>query len=494
MQRRQFLFATAAALSAQTRPPNVLFCVTDDQSWLHTSVTGSPWIRTPAFAKLARNGVLFRNAFVSTPSCAPSRAAALAGQDFYRFGSASMNHTEWQRGLPVFPDLLAARGYRIGSTGKGWSPGNWKNSGREHPPAGQEFNKVRLKPPATGLSDIDYAANFQQFLETSSGAPFCFWAGFIEPHRVFESGFGASAGQRAQDVQVPPFLPDTPEVRADLADYAAEIEWADQQFGKMISLLERTGELANTLVIFTADNGMAFPRAKGNLYEYGVHVPCAMQWTQRIRPGQVLDDLVSFTDFAPTILDAANTPIPADMTGRSLLPRLTEAARPSRTEVVFGIERHFPGSRPNGAGYPMRGIRTARYLYIENLTPDRNPAGDRPGPVWPSDDPTGGFGDSDGGPTKTVLCNDPKHKELFEKAFGKRPVVELYDVTADPGNLNNIAPASRKLAAELKARLDKHRKSTADPRASGRAEELESVMRRFPSVAAEVSRQQEGRK
>lgn len=493
MQRRQFLLATAATLTAQTRPPNILFCITDDQSWLHTSITGSPWIHTPNFEKLAKNGVLFRNAFVSTPSCAPSRASALAGQEFYRFGPASMNHTEWQAGLSGFPDHLALRGYRTGSTGKGWAPGNWKASGRQHPPAGPEFNTRRLKPPAAGLSDIDYAANFQQFLEHQPGKPFCFWAGFIEPHRVFESGFGARSGKRPQDVQVPPFLPDTPEVRADLADYAAEIEWADEQFGAMLQVLERTGELANTIVIFTSDNGMAFPRAKGNLYEYGVHVPCAMQWPRVIRPGQVIDDLVSFTDFAPTILQATNTPVPPSMTGRSLLPRVTGSAKPIRDEAVFGIERHFPGSRPNGAGYPMRGLRTSRYLYIENLTPDRNPAGDRPGPVWPSDDPTGGFGDSDGGPTKTVLCTDSKYRSLFERAFAKRPAVELYDVHADPANLTNIAAVNGRLVAELKARLDRHRKATLDPRATGRAEELESVMRRFPSIAAEVSKQQEGR-
>ena len=494
MKRRQFLIG-GTALLAQDRAPNILFCITDDQSWLHTAATGSKWIRTPAFNRIAQNGVLFRNAFVSTRSCAPSRASALTGQDFYRFGSASMNHTEWQTGLRGYPDILAQRGYKTGSTGKGWAPGNWKSAGRTVPPAGPEFNKIRLKAPASGIADIDYAGNFAQFLEARGSAPFCFWVGFSEPHRVFEQGYGVKSGKKLSEIPVPAFLPDTPEVRSDIADYAAEIEWADQQLVKMLNMLHRSGELDNTIVIITSDNGMAFPRAKGNIYEYGLHVPLAMQWSKRIKPGQVLDDLVSFVDFAPTLLEAAGAPKPTSITGHSLLARVTGKGKPVRQEVICGIERHFPGSRPNGEGYPVRAIRTAQYLYIENLTPNRNPAGDRPGPVWPSDDPTGGFGDTDGGPTKTQLCNDGLHAALFERAFGKRPAVELYDVRTDAANLNNLAGKLqfRKIEANLKARLDKYRKKTQDPRSINRGADLDAVMKRFPSVAAEVSKQQEGR-
>lgn len=495
MQRRHFFMGSAAALGAQDRRPNILVCITDDQSWLHAGIAGAKWIRTPGFDRIAAQGAWFRNAFVSTPSCAPSRAAALTGQDFYRFGPASMNHTEWQAGLRGFPDLLAERGYRTGCTGKGWAPGNWKAAGRATPPAGVEFNRQRLQPPATGLSDLDYAANFAEFLESRAGAPFCFWLGFSEPHRVFEAGYGERAGKNPREVTVPEFLPDTPEVRGDLADYAAEIEWADAQLVKVLGHLERLGELDNTIVVFTGDNGMAFPRAKGNLYEYGVHVPLAIRWGGRIPPGQVVDDLVSLIDIAPTLLEATGLDRPATMTGRSLLPRMTGRTGTPRQEVVFGIERHFPGSRPGGAGYPSRAIRTADYLYIENLTPERNPAGDRPGPVWPSDDPTGGFGDTDGGPSKTVLCRDGQHPRLFAQAFGKRPARELYDVRKDPANLHNLAglPRYRQIAAGLKRRLDAYRRATKDPRAEGRGEELDAVMRRFPKIAAEVSKQQEGR-
>ncbi|MBL8212867.1 MAG: sulfatase [Bryobacterales bacterium] len=487
----------ASAAMQDQRRPNVLFCITDDQSWLHSSVQGSKWIRTPALERLANKGVVFTNAYVSTPSCAPSRAAVLSGQDFYRLGPASMNHTEWKRGLRGYADALAEQGYRVGSTGKGWAPGNWKKVGRQTPPAGREWNNVRLQAPAKGLADIDYAGNFAAFLDSGNKqSPFCFWVGFSEPHRVFESGYGKRAGVTSP--QVPAFLPDTPEVRADVTDYAAEIEWADQHLGKMLDRLERMGELENTLVVFTGDNGMAFPRAKGNLYEYGTHVPLLMAWPQRAKQGLRVGEPVSLVDVAPTILEATGAPPLPGMTGRSLLPRLTGVSTKAvREEVVFGIERHFPGSRPDGAGYPSRGIRAGRYLLIENLTPDRNPVGDRPGPVWPSDDPTGGFGDTDGGPSKTVLCRgEARHRELFERAFGKRPAVELYDVAADPANLKNLAGehAHAGTVAGLRKRLQAYRQRTEDPRVMGKGEELDAVMRAYPTVSAEVSRQQEGGK
>lgn len=169
-------------------------------------------------------------------------------------------------------------------------------------------------------------------------------------------------------------------------------------------------------------------------------MPLAIRWGKQLRGGQVIDDLTSLIDLAPTLLEALGVARPGSMTGRSLLPRLLgKSDKPVRDEVVFGIERHFPGSRPDGAGYPSRAIRTDRYLYIENLTPQRNPVGDRPGPVWPEDDPTGGFGDTDGSPSKTEICVAARHPALFIAAFGKRPAVELYDVKADPANMNNLA-------------------------------------------------------
>ena len=499
MNRRRFLAGVAAVpLAAQQSRPNILFCIADDQSWLHASAYGSRFVRTPAFDRVAREGVLFRHGFVSTPSCGPSRAAALTGQDFYRLREASMNHTEWRRGLVGYPDLLADAGYSIGFTGKGWAPGNWKIAGRKYSPCGPEYNAIKNTPPADGISDLDYSANFDAFLkQRKPGSPFCFWAGFSEPHRILPQGIGVKNGKKLTDVEVPPFLPDSPEVRGDLADYAYEIEWYDRHLGVMLNTLEKAGQLHNTIVVVTADNGMAFPRAKGNLYDYGARVPLAIRWGARAKGGRVSDTFVSFVDFAPTFLEAAGLRRPEDMTGKSLMPHLTGQSSRHREFAVFGIERHFPGSRPNGAGYPSRAIRTRDYLYIRNLTPDRNPVGDRPGPVWPSDDPVGGFGDTDGGPSKTYLWEQrAKYGELVRLAFDKRPAEELYALDGDPANMKNVEADPRHAGAKsaLVKQLDEYLKQTDDPRIIGNGDVIDAVMRRYPSLSPEVNRQQEGRK
>lgn len=482
--------ATPASRRAQR--PNVLFCIADDQSYPHAGIYGSRFVRTPAFDRVARQGVLFRNAFVSAPSCCPSRGSVLTGQDFYRLREASMNHTVWPGGPAVYPDVLAGSGYHAGYTGKGWGPGNWRVSGRRDSLCGPEYNRMKLTPPGKHISNIDYAANFEDFLkQRRSGAPFCFWAGFTEPHREYEPGIGSRHGKRLDDVEVPGFLPDAKEVRSDLADYAFEIEWYDRQLVRLLKLLEDRGELDDTIIVVTADNGMPFPRAKANLYDYGTRMPLAIRWGARARPGRAVDDFVSFTDFAPTFLEAAGLPVPREMTGRSLMP-LLESSQSGRIDrardyAVFGIERHFPGSRPGGAGYPSRAIRTSDYLYIRNLTPERSPAGDRPGPVWPSDDPTGGFGDTDGGPTKTCLWqNRAKYPELFQLAFGKRPGEELYAIEDDPYNVRNLAGDARYAAAKksLSERLQRYLAKTQDPRATGSGELLDAVMKKYPVLGS----------
>ena len=498
--RRTFLSHAGLTMAATAIPaqrpkrPNILFGIADDQSYPHASAYGAKWIETPAFDRIAREGALFHNCFVSTPSCGPSRGSVLSGQDFYRLREASMNHTVWPRenDIALYTDLLAAAGYRVGSTGKGWGPGNWQVSGRGHSPSGPAFNEIKTKPPGAGIADTDYAANFEAFLAgKDAGQPFCFWTGFIEPHRVFEKGIGVRQGKKLEPVGVPGFLPDVKEIRSDLADYAFEIEHYDRHLGRMLDLLEERGELENTIVVCTADNGMAFPRAKATVYDYGAHVPLAIRWGDRVQPGRIIDDFVSFPDFAPTFLEAAGIPVPRQMTGRSMMPVLSAAPSgqidPDRNAAVFGIERHFPGSRPAGAGYPMRGIRTRDYLYIRNLEPEKNPAGDRPGTVWPENDPTGGFGDTDGSPTKTFLWEHrDEYPTLAEAAFGKRPAEELYDVREDPFNQNNLAadPTFVPIKELLGRKLDAHLRRTEDPRAFGRGDRFDRVMKLYPVLGS----------
>ena len=211
-------------------------------------------------------------------------------------------------------------------------------------------------------------ADFRAFHESvPDGTPFCFWFGSQDPHRAYRQGSGLESGLRLDDVRVPQFLPDVPEIRSDILDYYFEIARFDRELGEILSLLEEHDQLANTIVIVTSDNGMPFPRAKADLYDYGSRVPLAVRWPERIPAGRVASDFVSLVDVAPTILEAAGlAPLP-EMTGRSLLDLLTSQDQgridPSRDHVILARERHTPW-RAGRVGYPMRAIRTDQFLYI----------------------------------------------------------------------------------------------------------------------------------
>ena len=243
----------------------------------------------------------------------------------------------------------------------------------------QSCNHHNMESPK-GISGRDYARNFEEFLqEQPSEKPFFFWFGAHEPHRAYEDGAGLRAGKSLESAEVPAFLPDHPTIRSDLLDYAVEIEWFDQHLERMLSLLEKKGLLEDTLIVVTADNGMPFPRAKANLYEFGIHAPMAMRWGKGIPGGRIVDDLVSFIDLAPTFLELAGCERWPEITGSSLCSliqaRGSGRLEPQRRWVLSGRERHTH-ARPDNLGYPSRAIRMHQFLYIRNFAPERWPAGD----------------------------------------------------------------------------------------------------------------------
>jgi N-sulfoglucosamine sulfohydrolase len=444
--------AFAACLAAADRP-NILLCIADDASWIHFGANGEKVVRTPTIDRLAREGVNFRNAFCSSPSCTPSRGALLTGQQFWRLEDGANLWSRWPNKFAVYPDLLAQAGYAVGLQGKGWGPGSIIFGGRTNNPAGPNVR------------------DFATFLKNKpADKPFCFWFGSTDPHRPYERGAGVKAGYKLADVQVPPYLPDTPAVRSDILDYYFEIERFDGDIGAMLKLLEEAGQIDNTIVVVTSDNGWPFPRGKATCYDAGARMPLVIRWPARVKGGRVVDDFVSHTDLAPTFLEAAGLKPLHAMTGKSLLPLLTsdKAGRieAARDKVFFGRERHAD-ARAGTLGYPTRAIRTAEFLYLRNYEPSRWPAGDPP--LYPDVDDHQSIG---GSPTKQAVVEHgdaPERKRLFELAFGKRRAEELYDLKADPWQTNNVANSARYSATreKLRQQLDGYLKETADPRALG---------------------------
>ena len=237
--------------------------------------------------------------------------------------------------------------------------------GKRRPYAGKVYTQAKAQPATTGMTNNDYAGNFTAFLQdTRADQPWFFWAGPIEPHREYEAGTGARlGGKKTSDIdRVPGYWPDNETVRNDLLDYALEVEHADRHLGRMLAELERRGELDNTLVIVTSDNGMPFPRVKGHTYENANHLPLAIRWPRGIRePGRKVEAYVSFIDLAPTFLQAAgldwSKTTLAPTPGRSLFDAFanTPDLAKSRDHVLIGRERNDFG-RPNDEGYPVRGI------------------------------------------------------------------------------------------------------------------------------------------
>lgn len=476
--------------------PNILFVISDDQSYPFASAYGNQTVSTPNFDRVARQGFLFHNVFCAAPQCSPNRAAILTGKNIWQLEEAGTHASYFPRKFKVFTEQLEQSGYQLGYTGKPWGPGNWKDAGWERNPVGPEFNQNKFdEVPATGISNTDYATNFSSFLDQSQNdRPFFFWYGAFEPHRVYEENSGVASGKTLASASVPPFLPDVPVIRSDILDYAYEIEWFDAQLGKMLDILDEKGKLENTIVIITADNGMAFPYAKANLQEFGIHVPMAI-CGPGVQAGKISHELVSHIDLAPTILQMAGLQPSNQMSGESFYNLLTGSdSYTPRNWIVAGRERHTH-ARPDNLGYPARAIRTSEYLYIQNLKPDRWPAGD-PEIIEIETLENGaevemvrpGFFDIDASPSKEYLrINQKEFPKEFKLGFAKRPAEELFDIKNDPGCLNNLMNQAelQKIEIELKTKLEEILRSENDPRVTGRGDIFDSYprvspMRNFP--------------
>ncbi|EMI57751.1 sulfatase family protein [Rhodopirellula sallentina] len=425
---------TGTARADDSDRPNILLFITDDESWLERSIHGWSDLPTPAFDRVAKEGALFTHGFTSAPSCAPSRASILSGRNFWELRQGAFIQAYVPQQIPLFTHVLARHGYHVGNTGKGWGPGVTIDESHDQM-IGKTYDAIELPEPIPGISPIDYAENFRQFLDDrDQDQPFFFWAGIHEPHGPYgdqnHQRLADQFGMSPDTVPMPPVMDDSEANRIERGNTLYEIAYADQQLSRMLDLLERTGQDDNTLVVVTSDNGSVVLdgeslRAKASPYDNGVHVPLAIRWPAKMPGGRTVTDFVSLIDLAPTFLQLAGIPVPDGMSGKSLVPilRSEQSGRidPSRSSVVTGLEWHGefdPASRSS------RSIRNDRFSYIVR------------------------YGNIGGSQWATPIAK------------------EFYDVANDPWEQHNLIddPQYTDDIASLSSQLEQYQRQTGDPR------------------------------
>jgi N-sulfoglucosamine sulfohydrolase len=444
-------FGPRAPSTAKARP-NILFFVADNWAYPHAGILGDRTVKTPAFDKLAREGVWFTNVFNASPVCSPARASILTGRPPHQLGEAGNLWGGFPSSLHVFPNMLEESGYNVGFCGKPWAPGKYKEYGWRRNPVGPEFK------------------SFDQFLGVrDKNKPFFFWIGNADTatrdaFRGWNYDQDAVQGIDPTGIVVPKQLPDTPEIRRDIQAYYGGVHKLDAALGQAVESLGKAGLLDDTVVVCTSDNGWQMPRGLANCYDPGSRVPLAIRWGNHLQAGRRVDDFISGTDFTATFLELAGLKPTAEMTSRSFLDLLLGKKSAGRRDAVFIERERHANVRRGNLSYPMRAIRTEHYLYIRNLRPDRWPAGD---PKVYFD--VGDYGDVDACDAKDFLIANmekPEFKLYSALIFGKRLAEELYDLDKDPYQIVNVAGHAEYAGAQrdLRARLDRWMKETSDSR------------------------------
>ncbi|MDP1590785.1 MAG: sulfatase, partial [Prosthecobacter sp.] len=503
------LLALTTLSAAAEKPLNILFLFADDWGryasiYAEHEKFPSPnqVVKTPNIDRIAREGALFRRAYVNAPSCTPCRSALVSGRYFFNTGRAAiLNGAVWDPAIPSFPLLLKDQGYHIGKAYKVWSPGEpadapfggqahaYQKSGGRCNQFSQNVDKmmkegISVEAAKQQIYD-EVRGNFDSFLAARpKGAPFLFWHGPTNVHRKWVKGSGeAQWGIKPDDLKgkLPKHLPDVHEFREDFGSYLGEIQAFDAQVGVLIKQLEEAGEYDNTVIVISGDHGApGFPGGKCNLYDFGTNVMLAIRWPGQ-PGGRFIDDFVNLMDLAPTFMEIGGATIPPGVNGKSIVSVMKAGksglVEPERDYVITGRERHVSIAREGNLPYPQRALRKDGFLYIHNFKPERMPMGDYKlltDSFTPSQDDMENetyvaFPDMDASPAKAWLIqhrHDSQYKWHFDYAFAKRPQEELYDLSKDPEQTINVAAESgyAEVKARMAAELMEKLKAVGDPR------------------------------
>jgi N-sulfoglucosamine sulfohydrolase len=441
--------ATATAATPFTGRPNIVLMVSDDHGTDALGSYGNPVIKTPHLDALASEGTRFSHAFCTTASCSPSRSVILTGQHNHRNGMYGLQHDVHHfqsfAGTKSLPMHLEDAGYRTARVGKF----------HVAPESAYAFQTILSggaanDPQSLGRSPVEMAERTRSFVTARDDRPFFLYYATDDPHRANEvlpngrptfetyprpNSFGNRAAgypgvdpvvYRPEDVIVPDYLPDTPECRAELAEYYQSVSRLDQGIGRMVQILKDAGKYDRTLIVYISDNGAAFPGAKTTLYEPGLRLPCIIRAPGHARPGSVQDAMVSWADLTPTLLDVAGAlPPQGAFDGRSFRAGLDGAPLEGWDEVYASHTFHEVTIY-----YPMRVVRGRQFKLIHNLAPGLTYPFARDliqSPTWISVQKAGW---------------DMYGRRKID-AFLHRPKFELYDLEADPHEVRNLADDSR---------------------------------------------------
>jgi N-sulfoglucosamine sulfohydrolase len=476
INRRDFMKGSAAALAGsamfsqrvsagRNNRPNIVLIVSDDHGRETLGCYGNPVIKTPNLDALAADGVRFTNAFCTTASCSASRSVILTG--IYNHANGQYGHQHSYHHFSTFenikslPVMLTKAGYLTGRIGK-------------YHVAPESVYKFDVALRGNSRSPVQMALNCRDFINSSDSKPFFLYFCTSDPHRSGNiaqdlPGRPDRFGNKAEggypgvkefkydpkDVIVPPFLPDIPECRAELAQYYQSVSRVDQGVGKLLDVIRQAGKYDNTIVIYISDNGVAFPGAKTTVYEPGIKLPCIVRRPGQKNKGIACDALINFADLAPTILDFAEALSGNNsFQGRSFKSVL-EQEHPAGWDVTYASHTFHEITMY----YPMRVVRQRRYKLIWNIAHglDYPFASD----LWAASTWQA-----------TIKAGSPKDS-LRRKYYGKRtvdaylhrPKFELYDLQNDPDEVNNLAndPKYEEVLEELKAKLKAFQKRTNDP-------------------------------
>lgn len=407
--------------------PNFVVLLADDLTYRDIGCYGGQ-ARTPNLDRLAAEGMRFTSCFQAAPMCSPTRHCLYTGLYPVKSG-AYPNHAFAKPGTKSIVHALAPAGYRVALSGK------------SHVAPDEvfpfEYSKVAGGP--------DFAAIERLMSECRrSGTPFCLFVCPGEPHDPWSGGDPKRYPEA--DLALPPYLVDTPETRNAYSRYLAEVTVFDERVGQTLALLAKHGLAANTVVLALSEHGSSLPFAKWTLYDSGIQSACLVRWPGKVASGAVSDALVEYVDVVPTLLEAAGVPAPAQLDGRSFLPVLLGRATQHK-QHVFALQT-TRGTFHGADHYGIRAVRSARYKYIRNLTPEVTF-------VYPqlSSAVVRSWYDQ---AKRETDAGTPGPAAEHVRRFEHRPAEELYDLTRDPYEWTNLAaePALAEVKAGLRRELE----------------------------------------